>query len=288
MKTRHAGLGGFTLAELMVVIFIIGVLMALLLPAILKGTTAAKIAEAKAKINSISMAIDAFQTDFGFYPRTDSAFNPTTGTFDGAGAPYGNFAYSEALVQCLCNKFTKGVGDPTVTVTIDTVDFEAYQGTSRVIGGAPVTAGPYLQLKPSDLADKDDDGFPELVDPWRNAFIYVPKDDYFQADGTTYNAGAGTWNDADADGVLVNADRSLDPGEFGEHFQRFRFQLISLGPDGWTPGLYRQIADPLYQYWNITAKKKPPVNPVPCLVGTDTVLVAPVAPGKADDINNWQ
>lgn len=279
MKTSRVNRGAFTLTELMVVIVIIGVLMALLLPAVLKGRERARVAAAKAKMNSLGVAIDSFHRDFGFYPRTDRAFNPSSGTFDD-GELYGDFGYGEALVQCLANKWSKGSGDAAnVGVSIG--------GANKLIGNAPISAGPYMDVKAEDLSDKDGDGFPELNDEWQNAYIFIPNSDYLGSDGVSYNAGAAAWTDGNGNGVI-------DQGEF-EHYQRFKYQLISLGPDGWTPGLDITPKLPAgYRYHNITlaGNVMPPNNPA--LVGTDAVLANPVIDpakghptGTADDINNW-
>lgn len=278
MKTTRVNRGAFTLTELMVVIVIIGVLMALLVPAVLKSREQARVAAAKVKMNSMGVAIDSFHRDFGFYLRTDRAFNPTTGRFDD-GELYGDFGYSEALVQCLTNKWSKGTGDAAnVGVSVG--------GANKIIGNAPVSTGPYMEVKAEDLADRDADGFPELVDEWQSAYIFVSNADYLGSDGVSYNAGAAMWTDGNGNGII-------DPGEF-EHYQRFKYQLISLGPDGWTAGLDITPRPAGYRYHIITlaGNAMPPNDPG--LVGTDTVLANPVVDaakghptGTADDINNW-
>ena len=108
MKTRRGGISAFTMAELMVVIVIIGILAAFLLPAVLKGRQTADITQAKQRISALSLALDQFNNDFGFYPRTVFAFNPNLGAFTGTAPPgvptanyYGDYNYSEALVQWL-------------------------------------------------------------------------------------------------------------------------------------------------------------------------------------------
>jgi len=281
MKNRGAKVAAFTLAEITVVIVILGVLVALLLPAIIKGRKQAQAALARTTINNLSMGLDAFERDFGFYPPTVNAYNPTTGQFDGL--PYGDFGYSEALVQCLCNRFTKGAGDTPSVVGV----FNVFQGRNKVMGFAPVTtSAPYLEVKASDLTDRDGDGFPEYADPWGNPYIYVPKSDYFLADGVTYKAGA-----LEATPNPPGPDPSAIPPN--AHCQRFKFQLISIGPDGWTPGLSITLKNG-YKYFDITltGNPYPPLNPA--LIGSDVVLVAPAIDpvlghrdGTADDINNW-
>ena len=84
------------------------------------------------------------------------------------------------------------------------------------------------------------------------------------------------------------------------HYQRFKFQLISLGPDGWTPGLNPVPSPPPpaghgHRYYTVTMgvvnTYAPPLNPA--LVGTDTDMTAPVVEpamghpeGTGDDITN--
>lgn len=288
MKSRSKQSRAFTLAELMVVIVIIGVLAGLLLPAILKGRQNAAVVEAKGRINALKLALDQFYNDFGFYPPTNWAFNPDAGAFTGDATTangYGQYGYSEALVQCLTNKFTKGSGDENVGDT-------AVRGSGRLIGNAPTNGGPYLEVKSSDLIDFDGDGFPELADPWGNPYIYVPKQDFLNAAAPdTYNAGALVG--ANPDPTVLTTDSP----PLNEHYMRFTFQLISLGPDGWTPGL-----DPTpnvvhgHRYWDITLAGNPYAGAVnPALVGTDCEPSAPVVSPllghtdeTADDINNWK
>jgi len=316
MKTRGTR-SAFTLAELLIVIVIIGILMALLLPAILKGTVRSKVAVTRAKMSGIAMAIDAFQRDFGVYPPTVSAYNPASGKFDGDAycdpenvlSKPGEFAYNEALVQCLCNRYTKGAGDLLDTVghplrlSIRNLNANGVF-SEKILGNAPVTtSAPYLDVKASDLVDKDNDGFPELVDAWGNPFIYIPKDDYFQPDGTTYNAGAAIWTDVNINGVV-----DLNAGEF-EHYQRFKFQMISLGPDNKTPWLPPLGTDILpyvlpypylfpYEYIDVALPPGyliqhyvPSATIQPWRIGTDDDLAAAdknrALGFTGDDINNW-
>ncbi len=267
-RTRSAA---FTLAEILVVIAIISVLAAFLLPAVMKSRLAAERGACVSQISALGLALDQFQNDFGYYPPTTNAFNSTTGKFDGVA--FGAYGYSEALVHCLCNQFTVGSGDA------------AYKGTNHKIGNSPVNGGPYFEVKKAKLIDLDNDGWPELADPWGNPIIYIPRDDYLDAAGTGYNAGALVKN---PDGTNPDPTR-LTTGSppLNDHYRRFTYQLISRGPDGWTPGI-----DPTNKYAHITlaANPYPPFNP--SLVGTDTDLSHAVTTSghteeTADDINNW-
>lgn len=295
----------FTLAELMIVIVLIAVLASFLLPAVLKSQQQARVAECRTTIQNLSLAIDSFHNDFGFYPPTANAYNPTTGAFDGDA--YGDYAYAEALVQCLCNVFAKGVGDGTPAVGNSFRNLVGGQFIQRLLGTAPVNGGPYFEVKAKDLVDLDYDGFPELADPWGNPYIYIPSTDYMLPGGTQYRAGALIMIDGNTDGFINQddwPDLTVDPLVSGYyHQQRFRFQLVSRGPDGWTPGIDHRDTDADGQpdgYTDVSINGNPYGFPPsgtdfnPALIGTDTDLTAPFVfaawgqtTGTADDINNW-
>lgn len=288
MKNLRTSTEAFTLAEILVVIVIISVLAAFLLPAVMKGQQQSRVALCKTEITNIGLALESFKTDFGYYPPTALSYNPATGIFDGGGL--GDYAYAEMLTQCLCNRFSKGSGDVAI------------QGTDRVLGGAPVNAGPYYKVKTNRLTDLDKDGWPELADPWGNPYIYISNVDYLDAAGTAYNAGALVWRDDTGDGINDPPDPTIlttAVPPLNEHFERFNYQLISRGADGWTPGIDVQDtdADGLPDgYKDISIFGNPYAGGVnPALVGTDTDPSNPVVDANlghvdktADDINNWQ
>lgn len=63
---------GFTLIELLVVIAIIGILMALLFPAVSGALDAAKKAQAKNDVTQIATAVVAFETEYGRLPSSQT------------------------------------------------------------------------------------------------------------------------------------------------------------------------------------------------------------------------
>ncbi len=64
---------GFTLIELLIVIAIIGILMALLFPAVGSAIDAARKAQAKNDVTQIATAITAYETEYGRLPGSGTA-----------------------------------------------------------------------------------------------------------------------------------------------------------------------------------------------------------------------
>jgi prepilin-type N-terminal cleavage/methylation domain-containing protein len=70
-RSNLAGPRGFSLVELLVVIGIILVIAGISLPMLIKAYTSADKSKAAADLQTISLALEAYKTDFGDYPRTN-------------------------------------------------------------------------------------------------------------------------------------------------------------------------------------------------------------------------
>ncbi len=75
---------GFTLLEIIVVVFILSLLAAIVAPRIIGRTDDARIAEAKIQIKNFETALKLFKLDNGFYPSTEQGLvslveQPTVG-----------------------------------------------------------------------------------------------------------------------------------------------------------------------------------------------------------------
>lgn len=75
---------GFTLIEIMVVVFIIGILLAIVAPKLIGRTDDARVVEVKAQIKNFDTALKLFKMDNGFYPSTGQGLvslisKPSTG-----------------------------------------------------------------------------------------------------------------------------------------------------------------------------------------------------------------
>lgn len=82
------GSEGFTLLEIIVVVFILSLLVAIVAPKIMGRTDDAKIADAKVQIKNFETALKLFKIDNGSYPTTEQGLEsliekPTAGQVPG-------------------------------------------------------------------------------------------------------------------------------------------------------------------------------------------------------------
>lgn len=82
--SRLSSASGFTLIEIMVVVFILGLLITLVAPRILGRTDEARQTKAAADVKAIEQALSLYKLDNGFFPTTEQGLEalvtpPTTG-----------------------------------------------------------------------------------------------------------------------------------------------------------------------------------------------------------------
>ncbi len=74
-SAKGAGSAGFTLLEVIIVVFILSILAAIVAPRLMGRTDDARIAEAKVQIKNLETALKLFKLDNGFYPDTQQGMD---------------------------------------------------------------------------------------------------------------------------------------------------------------------------------------------------------------------
>ena len=82
---RRRGEGGFTLLEVLVVIAILGLLIGLVAPAVLRQLGGAKVNVAKQSVSQLSTVLDMYKLDAGSYPTTSEGLSALVSAPPGAG-----------------------------------------------------------------------------------------------------------------------------------------------------------------------------------------------------------
>ncbi len=196
MRTRAAQTPaptGFTLIEVLVVLALLGMLIGMTSFAVSRYRESGRIAEARARIDTLALLLESYNDRMGSYPP---------GRLTLLGVPESNGVNEgiESLVAALGDKRYAGRrpderwlgnGDED-----EAVQLQQYNGSQALL---------------------------EVLDPWDNPFVYIPASDYERE--FTYRL-------EDALGieeVTLGAARSKLTGAW---HQFESFQLLSAGPDG--------------------------------------------------------
>jgi prepilin-type N-terminal cleavage/methylation domain-containing protein/prepilin-type processing-associated H-X9-DG protein len=190
-SAARASTRGFTLIELLVVIAVIGVLVALLLPAVQAAREAARRSQCVNNLKQIGLAINNYETAQGVFPLGAVEYNPADGatfcggtTMDGPGATR-DFGLLALILPAL-----------EQTGVYNAINFNlrshGYFQSSINAGAANSTglsAAVAVYLCPSDQRRS------QLLDGGPNAFAQTS---YFPSGGTwntlAYFAGPNCWN----------------------------------------------------------------------------------------------
>jgi len=146
---------------MLTVIAIIVVLAGILLPALARMGERAKIAATSAQIAAIGNACHTYEADFGFYPPDTLKDN------DNGHASVDKPA--EALWFFLAHQFTY---KPTTEFNFQEQHASKTADFSKPTVFGTRTAGAYIPVTSSQVKDIDGDGVPELVDMWKQPYLY--------------------------------------------------------------------------------------------------------------------
>lgn len=135
---------GFTLVEILTAIAVIGILLALLVPALTQVQEKAQNTRQKAQFHGIEVALEAVYNDMGDYP-------PSAWDGDSDGNPdYGNYAAPQRLAEALVGRDGFGLHPDTLWDELgqDGSGTDLY-GATAIADSANQAArkGPYLELE---------------------------------------------------------------------------------------------------------------------------------------------
>ena len=248
-SSRHLRRGrqAFTLVELLVVITIIGILVALLVPAIGSALNNANNARMGIEISQMAQQLELYRGKYGEYPP-DFISGPTNDQTQMNTHLSRSFRYrntqtdavvangldpAEALVFWLSG-FSADKSFPLSKRESPDPTWKAFKGTN-----------PFFDFDQTRLDDKDTDGWPEYYPEGSEMpYIYVRADSYGVKNGETY-----TSNELKAmNGTLIF--RAYASQMEGVSIKRFaaheKFQIICAGQDGQFGAGVGQPTSPVY------------------------------------------
>jgi len=237
MKTNPSRRRAFTLIELLVVIGIIGVLAALLMPALAAVRTYAAKTRAHNEIHLLATAIEQYYQAYGHFPvsqaaQTQAAANAITN---------GDFTYGGTYDSTI-GKIA--VGSPGLFLTNSDVmailmDFATYPGTSTSTVNTNHQSNPkgVHYLTPTMSQDNTSPGVgQDLVyrDPWGHPYIITFDLNYDGlCNGDVYGTKAVSQSEPNSQQGFNRLFNKVDANGNGDHFQfTGKFMIWSAGPDG--------------------------------------------------------
>jgi prepilin-type N-terminal cleavage/methylation domain-containing protein len=151
LPRRSLGEGGFTLLELLCVIAVIGVLAALIIPSVGGARRSANKAKVKVQFAQWTAAIEAFRSEYGYYPAFD-ATNLVNG-----GATATDHPFHDVLAGRRRDGTALIAGSAAATQNRKLARFHTFTDSELTAGGLVRDAFDNTAI--AVLVDKDLDGF---------------------------------------------------------------------------------------------------------------------------------
>ncbi len=178
--------GGFTLVEILTVIFIIITLLALLSGAVISAERYSKKAAIQACLGNISTAIESYYSDFSTYPVSDPNAADTPNCSYGGSVGSGSAGLAEALMGYLVS--TKDGAGPDIGDSAYGFRMTAAAGKGRIYGPyMQATATNYSALSTADQYFIDPTGWRILYYRSSRPTITAGTTKYFASTGAIFN-----------------------------------------------------------------------------------------------------
>ena len=235
-KSKIENFRAFTLVELLVVIAIIGILAAMLLPALAYAKRAALVNKSKTEMSSIVTAIEAYDQDYSRFPlskdeqtwlQTSGTGDFTTGLVFGSGAGVNGFSFdnNSNTIAILMDMTAYPNGNPTANVGHQKNPKQVKYLNANLSGYDPASNDP----KPPGGVDITG----VYRDPWGNPYVITMNTSYNEQ-GTTnllYTLRSVSQNNGQSGfNGLFNP---VDANGSGDHFfYHGKVMVWSAGPDG--------------------------------------------------------
>ena len=208
----------FTLIELLVVIAIIGILAAMILPAVSAAKKKAQIKQAQIDMKNLQAAIASYENNYSRFPVTNA---PTEGDW--------TFGYAETLTKALPPEAERTVTNSDIMKILLDIPDGANANHQR-------NPQQHVYFDPKQVSDTNSPGVStidwQFRDPWGHPYIITLDLDYdnkcddalYALQGVSQSSGQSGYNG------LFNG---VDAGGNGNHFEyNGNIMIWSLGPDG--------------------------------------------------------
>lgn len=164
---------GFTLVELLVVMGIIGILMALLFPAIGAARKAALKSQAQTEVRSIATAIEAYFNEYGKLPIPDAYQGKDSGGISQRGTYFSynlsttdrGFGSRQIIMILTANDTIKN--GTTLSSTLDDGEYKKIMNPRKIV---------FLEAQSADNTTNAVNGY--FLDPWGNQYHIALDSDY--------------------------------------------------------------------------------------------------------------